>query len=104
MTEVIQAIENGEQIDFARIFRAAANMEDIGKARKLLQAVAAAAEPGFETCKKLARITRSARPLTFAGKCRRAAGQAKSCDCGGISNAKLLQQTVSSCSILRARL
>src|SRR4029077_7962919 len=43
MNDVIHAIKNGEQIDFARIFRAASNMQDIGKARHLLQAVAGAA-------------------------------------------------------------
>jgi hypothetical protein len=40
---IIEEIEGKRQIDFARIFRAAARMQDAGKARNLINAVSAAA-------------------------------------------------------------
>jgi hypothetical protein len=40
---IIEEIEGKRQIDFARIFRAAARMQDAGKARSLINAVTAAA-------------------------------------------------------------
>jgi hypothetical protein len=40
---IVQEIEGKRQIDFARIFRAAARMQDSGKARNLINVVAAAA-------------------------------------------------------------
>jgi hypothetical protein len=40
---IVEEIEGKRQIDFARIFRAAARMQDAGKARNLINAVSAAA-------------------------------------------------------------